>query len=163
MDENLILARNMISANRHAVIKSSQLNQRLMIETLEADDEGNIWCWVDEDEVQALHKFNNVNVSLKYADKVNGRFMIANGVISIMNFISPSVAGCFRKTTGGYLCKVDVLDYEYFEKRQIAPHTNMLDSIRKYSLELAQSINHVTVRTKNLIYGSAVAKDQAAA
>lgn len=143
MDENLILARNMITANCHAMIKSPLAGHRLTLETLEADEEGNLWCWADESSIKELNRLDNAAISLKYADKENGRFMVASGTLSIMNYLSPSLAPCFCKEHSGYLCKVYVQLYEYFEKKKVAPYPNLIDSIRKYSTRLAQNISTV--------------------
>jgi hypothetical protein len=148
MDENLAFTRKMIANNPYAIVKAATTYKRLMVETLEVDEDGDIWCWIDEDgQENQLSKFNDASVCLKYTDKRRGRFMTASGTFITTNFIPPHVAGCFSKNNSGYLCKVDVQEYEYFEKKKITAHTNILDSIKKYSLSIVQRLQSARLTT----------------
>lgn len=158
MSESITLTRSMMAANPFAIVKSAKPGIRLIAETVEVDDENNLWCWIDDEYETMLDQLNDKRVCLKYADKQSGRFMIVQGTMTTTNFLPPSVSHYYQKNTSGYLCKVCVHEFEYFEKKRINAHTNVLDSIRKYSLGLVERIaGNTLLRKKELLYGDTAA------
>lgn len=158
MNESITLTRAMMAANPYAIVKSAKPGIRLVVETVDVDDENSLWCWIDDEYATDVEQLNDKRVCLKYADKPGGRFMIVQGTMTTIDFLPPAISHYFRKNTSGYLCKVCVHEFEYFEKKQVSAHINVLDSIKKYSLGLVERItNNTLLRKKELLYGDTAA------
>ncbi|MBC7904553.1 MAG: hypothetical protein H7Y27_14100 [Gemmatimonadaceae bacterium] len=141
MNECLQMMKEMISTNPFAIVQSVELNKKLMIESVEADEECNLWCWADEDEMEGSNMAGMTNVCLKFADKTSGQFMLVKGQASIANFFSQNMAHLCRKNKSGYLIKIAVTEIETFQKRNIYRNINILDSVKRYSAAIIHRLS----------------------
>lgn len=138
MNECLLLMRTMIAKNAFAIMQSPAMSGKLMVETLEADEEGTLWCWADEEDM--TDHLQSTEVAMKFADKKSGQYMVVKGLATTANFFPQNMAHLCRKAKSGYLLKVEVREVETFQKRQLHRSINIMDSVRKYSTAILQNM-----------------------
>lgn len=153
------LLKEVISGNPYAIVKSGSFAGSIIMQTIEVDEEGCLWCWLQEDEededkdsFEKLCRMEHLPVCLKYANKSTGQYLVAYGNADFVNFFPATMAHLCQQTQSGYLWKVSVKEFEYFEKKRLSETVNILKSVKQYSLALVEKLNNeVNVKGKHLL------------
>lgn len=131
-----------ISSIRFAILKiagkSFMQAARCMVETIQLDDEGNIWC-VTNKALPKIHLNNRgFNVSLRYVRKEDDTFMHVTGIAHIEQYSRPLVKNLwankiFLDEKNYLLIRITMSEVQYFKKKKISKYTSFLQSVWSYS------------------------------
>ncbi|MEP7257091.1 MAG: hypothetical protein ABI687_01860 [Flavitalea sp.] len=152
---SLLRLQEHIRSNRYGMMKISVKSifpfPNILIESVNVDDNGYLWCTSQENIPALLFSNYAFRVSVKFVDKKDGFFIKLAGNATVVEFSEIMNENAGQNITvhthhNKTLLKIQILEAELYKKKILSGYTSILQSVFRFSLKNFLPAENISTR-----------------